>query len=148
MVATLSLGSHTVFHYYQYRADAVGDAASNGNGKTIDNRPALSVILEPRSLIISSGTMYTSHLHGYVPLHMYSLVPALIRTALPRIEGVTEDVIACAPHFAGQAIANLAQLEDPQIKQLIGTGTPLQRGVRYSLTCRDVDRVLHLSPRR
>lgn len=147
MVATLSLGSHTVFHYYQYRADADGDAASSGHGKTIDMRPVLSVILEPRSLIISSGAMYTSHLHGCVPA-IHSLAPALIRSVLPSIEEVTEDVIACAPHFAGIAIANLARLKDPQIKQFIGTGTPLQRGVRYSLTCRDVGRVLHLSPRR
>ncbi|KJA24935.1 hypothetical protein HYPSUDRAFT_183277 [Hypholoma sublateritium FD-334 SS-4] len=127
VVATLSLGSHTVFHYYQYRADGDGDPASSGHGKTIDTRPTLSVILEPRSLIISSGAMYTSHLHG--------------------IEEATEDIIACTPHFAGIAISNLARLKDPQIKQFIGTGTPLQRGVRYSLTCRDVGRVLHLSRR-
>jgi alkylated DNA repair protein alkB homolog 6 len=65
VVATISLGSHTVFHYYKYKAELkTDDFAISHEGKIIDMSPVLSVLLEPRSLIISSGTMYTSHLHG------------------------------------------------------------------------------------
>jgi len=67
VVATISLGSHSVFHYYQYRQEYDG-SESTSLGKSINMTPVLSVLLEPRSLIISSGSMYTSHLHGYVCL--------------------------------------------------------------------------------
>lgn len=64
VVATLSLGSHTIFNYYQRKsADAeMGDT----EGKAIDSEPIFSILLEPRSLVISSGNMYTSYLHGSV----------------------------------------------------------------------------------
>ena len=65
VVATISLGSHAVFHYYEYKAELeTDDLAISHGGRIIDMSPVLSVLLEPRSLIISSGTMYTSHLHG------------------------------------------------------------------------------------
>ncbi|KAF8181041.1 hypothetical protein BJ912DRAFT_980130 [Pholiota molesta] len=100
VVATLSLGSHAVFHYYRYQSESDEVAASGGHGKAIDMTPILSVLLEPRSLIISSGAMYT---------HTYT---------------------------------------DPKIKESINAGIPLKRGVRYSLTCRDVGRVSVLTARR
>ncbi|KAF8970715.1 hypothetical protein BDZ97DRAFT_1652340 [Flammula alnicola] len=127
-VATISLGSHAIFHYYQYQSDTDDVAASRGRGKTIDMIPVLSILLEPRSLIISSGTMYLSHLHG--------------------IDEVEEDVIASTPTSPGIIISNLDQLQDPQIKQLISEGLPLKRGIRHSLTCRDVGRISSLTTRR
>jgi len=35
-------------------------------GKVVDSVPVFSILLEPRSLVISSGDMYTSYLHGSV----------------------------------------------------------------------------------
>uniref|UniRef100_A0A8H7XVK8 Fe2OG dioxygenase domain-containing protein n=1 Tax=Psilocybe cubensis TaxID=181762 RepID=A0A8H7XVK8_PSICU len=130
VVATLSLGSHTVFHYYQYEKNDYNGAVSRGVGKTINTTPVSSILLEPRSLIISSGAMYTSHLHG--------------------IEEIKEDVISPNADLPGVLLSNLNQLRDPLVKSLIEEGTPLRRGIRYSLTFRDVERLSSLSvvPRR
>ncbi|KAF9484193.1 hypothetical protein BDN70DRAFT_872893 [Pholiota conissans] len=128
VVATLSLGSHAVFHYYQYRSETDEVAVTSGRGKAIDMTPVLSVLLEPRSLVISSGAMYTAHLHG--------------------IDEVEDDVIATTANTSGIDIANLERLQDPKIRESINVGVPLKRGVRYSLTCRDVGRVSSLNTRR
>ncbi|PPQ83213.1 dioxygenase [Psilocybe cyanescens] len=125
VVTTLSLGSHAVFHYYQYQKDDEIGAVTRGIGKTINTTPVSSILLEPRSLVISSGTMYTTHLHG--------------------IEEVEEDVISPKTDMPGVVLSNLDRLRDPLIKSLIERGTPLKRGVRYSLTCRDVERVSSIS---
>ncbi|KAF8900126.1 hypothetical protein CPB84DRAFT_1680744 [Gymnopilus junonius] len=130
VVATLSLGSHAVFHYYRYQAEADGDAVSSGQGRSINMIPVSSVLLEPRSLIISSGSIYTSHLHG--------------------IDALEEDLIALDASASGIKVSNVAQLQDPAIKVSIHQGVPIKRGTRYSLTCRDVERVSVFSthPRR
>ena len=83
VVATLTLGSHAVFHYYRYKPDnatldsAEGPNTSNGNGKAVDTTPVMSVLLEPRSLVITMSDLYTSHLHG--------------------IDDIVEDVFPTAP---------------------------------------------------
>jgi len=87
--------------------------------------PVLSVLLEPRSLIISSGSMYTSHLHG--------------------IDEVEEDSIKSDSNATGVEIANLHLLRDKEFSQAIQIGSPLKRKIRYSLTCRDVERVSTIS---
>jgi len=120
VVATISLGSHTVFHYYKYKAES-------HEGKIIDMSPVLSVLLEPRSLIISSGTMYTSHLHG--------------------IEGLQEDVVnfhdlaSNVMGDTGVTVGNFSQIKDEELLRLIKQGDSLKRSTRYSLTCRDIGRV-------
>ncbi len=63
IVATVSLGSHAVFHYYRYTPEENGDEPMT-NGRTIDNTPALSVLLEPRSVIITTEVLYREYLHG------------------------------------------------------------------------------------
>lgn len=70
VVATISLGSHTVFHYYAYEKEGEenpGLDPGNSNtptGRIVNQKPVLSVLLEPRSLVVSTGEMYVSHLHG------------------------------------------------------------------------------------
>jgi len=64
VVATVSLGSHSVFNYYQYEEEDAITTVSRGEGRIINMNPTLSVLLEPRSLVISCGDKYTSHLHG------------------------------------------------------------------------------------
>ena len=65
VVATVSLGSHSVFNYYQYEQEDAIASVSRGEGRIINMNPTLSLLLEPRSLIISCGDKYTSHLHGW-----------------------------------------------------------------------------------
>ncbi|CAA7261972.1 unnamed protein product [Cyclocybe aegerita] len=128
VVATISLGSHAVFNYYEYQSetDTVAEPASCGHGKSINTQPMVSVLLEPRSLIISSGEMYASHLHG--------------------IDAVEEDlIISNSSSGEGMAVANFGHLQDEEILASIKTQTPLKRTVRYSLTCRDVERVSRLA---
>ncbi|KAF9463506.1 hypothetical protein BDZ94DRAFT_1218177 [Collybia nuda] len=133
VVATISLGSHSTFHYYQYHDEVIPSREGSipgftASGKTINPTPVLSVLLERRSLIISRGPMYSSHLHG--------------------IQGLSEDQISpegptAPPSFTklGAEIANWQLLTGKEVKGVIEQGGVLQRGVRYSLTCRDVGRV-------
>ncbi|KAH7103695.1 hypothetical protein BKA62DRAFT_742451 [Auriculariales sp. MPI-PUGE-AT-0066] len=145
VVATISLGSHAVFNYYRYLSDdpsitaSVASAmlsskdAAEGRGRPINPNPVLSLLLEPRSLVITRSSLYTGHLHG--------------------IEERKEDVFAPAP-----APEEQQENRDPAAEGEIGavrvanwqtaqnevarTGGTLVRDTRVSLTCRDVDRVL------
>ncbi|KAF5329403.1 hypothetical protein D9619_008974 [Psilocybe cf. subviscida] len=119
VVATISLGSHTSFQYYCYKSNDF--SGESEHGKVINMDPVLSIILEPRSLVVTSGMMYTSHLHG--------------------IDAVEEDIIASSS-TDGISIANLDALRDISIRKAIEEGRPLKRGIRHSLTCRDVERTL------
>ncbi|KAI0946284.1 hypothetical protein AcV7_010302 [Taiwanofungus camphoratus] len=135
VVATLSLGSHAMFHYYQYKPQAVsanGDNNTNSseNGRPIDPTPVLSVLLEPRSLIVTQSSLYTSHLHG--------------------IDDVVEDVFLQASNSENCSvrIANLDLLKGTEEREAIINGGVLKRGIRYSLTCRDVAKVASSIPLR
>ncbi|TFK36054.1 hypothetical protein BDQ12DRAFT_634403 [Crucibulum laeve] len=133
VVATISLGSHCVFHYYQYKTEdghvtKEPSSVPDGEGKSIDSTPVLSVLLERRSVVISSGYMYTDRLHG--------------------IQEAEEDFINCVPaaetpmdSCSRFGIGNFDLLGDEDMKQAIEKGEPLKRETRYSLTCRDVGRV-------
>lgn len=52
VVATLSLASHAVFHYYQYRSSEIQkegeEEALSPRGRTIDPQPVMSIFLETR----------------------------------------------------------------------------------------------------
>ncbi|KAI0697800.1 hypothetical protein BC835DRAFT_1405596 [Cytidiella melzeri] len=131
VVATLSLGSHAVFHYYRYipadiaRSNEV-EPEEGGKGRSIDNTPVMSVLLEPRSLVITTQDLYTAHLHG--------------------IDDVEVDVFP-APASGLQVppafrMANIDLISDAGMKAAVTNGGTLERRVRYSLTCRDVERVV------
>ncbi|OCH92553.1 hypothetical protein OBBRIDRAFT_726611 [Obba rivulosa] len=127
-VATLSLGSHTLFHYYRYKPD-IDPENTDGceTGRAIDTQPILSVLLEPRSLIITQSSLYDSHLHG--------------------IDSITEDFFAAAiPPVSGETayvppVSNAYLLTGAAERDAVMRGGVLQRGTRYSLTFRDVARV-------
>ncbi|KAI0062968.1 hypothetical protein BV25DRAFT_1884659 [Artomyces pyxidatus] len=122
VVATLSLGSHTVMHYYRY---APSDPAEGGGaGRAIEPAPALSLLLEPRSLVITSSALYSAHLHG--------------------ISAVEEDTFTGpgdSKDSHGFCVANANLLVGAREKSVVEGGGALRRGTRYSLTCRDVSRV-------
>jgi len=94
----------------------------------VNPSPVLSVFLEPRSVIITTSSLYTSHLHG--------------------IQEVEEDVIVTSrdsqlPLVGGldTPIANWHMLLGMKECSEMQTGGVLPRGTRYSLTCRDVEKV-------
>ncbi|KAH9851290.1 hypothetical protein C2E23DRAFT_251443 [Lenzites betulinus] len=136
-VATLSLGSHTVFHYYKYRSDAsdtptqteqsagtttaAGPLLAAGSGRPIDPTPIHSLLLEPRSLVITTGALYTTHLHG--------------------IDELLEDKFVEDGRPPQERIANFGMLRGKAERDTVASGGILERGMRYSLTCRDVEKV-------
>jgi len=128
VVATISLGSHTVVHYYRHRPLATSEP--DVAGRSIDPDPILSVFLEPRSLVITTGELYIDALHG--------------------IEAVAAD------HFAMHGddsemdeeasgnckIANWEMVTDEACKRCLRDGKSMERSTRISLTCRDVEKVM------
>ncbi|KAM4641346.1 alpha-ketoglutarate-dependent dioxygenase alkB homolog 6 [Discoglossus pictus] len=70
-VTTISLGSHTLLDVY-LPVDKGGVAE-----QTQDDRHLLSLLLEPRSLLILREDLYTSHLHGIGPLTHDTLTPTV-----------------------------------------------------------------------
>ncbi|KXN92536.1 hypothetical protein AN958_05391, partial [Leucoagaricus sp. SymC.cos] len=135
VVATISLGSHTVFNYYQHKLDHVDSGANEG--KVLDQVPVLSVLLEPRSLIISSGEMYTFYLHGIDPLEEDRVTPPNPAITLPLAK--SRDLSTAHQYLT--PINNWEVLGDENLKQSLANGGVLKRGTRYSLTCRDVERI-------
>ncbi|KAJ7153465.1 hypothetical protein C8R43DRAFT_1002063 [Mycena crocata] len=130
-VATISLGSHAIFHYYQYRQEVIGLAPNGAEGRSIDPAPVLSILLEPRSVVISKDALYSTHLHA--------------------IREIEEDIItagsaATPPILAdlGVPIANWDRVTGPDMLQVMSEGGVMRRSTRYSLTCRDVEKVVLL----
>ena len=130
MVATLSLGGHAVFHYHQYIREQESNAATGGHGKSINPTPLLSVLLERRSLVITTKDLYTGHLHS--------------------ISHITRDIFSHESAGDGdinevmmaRKLANHKLLRDPKIKIAVEDGGVLERVTRVSLTCRDVEKVV------
>ncbi|PVF99623.1 hypothetical protein CPB86DRAFT_731016 [Serendipita vermifera] len=172
VVATISLGSHTVFHYYRYKpteedpeptspnqltnGDSTATAESkvstdappqlmSSSGKAIDPVPVLSLLLEPRSVIITSGTLYKDHLHCIQELTEDIIEGS--RTASDNADG--DEMAGSNPQRGrhgfegggGVRIDNWEQLLDSSIRKVAIDGGVLQRETRVSLTCRDVEKV-------
>ena len=129
VVATISLGSHAMFHYYDYKSDdALAANQSSDTGRVVNPTPVLSVLLEPRSVIITTASLYTSHLHGIQELNEDIIVPAG-EGQMPLVGGLNVPV------------ANWHMLTGEKERNLMQNGGTLRRETRYSLTCRDVERV-------
>ncbi|XP_055001634.1 alpha-ketoglutarate-dependent dioxygenase alkB homolog 6 isoform X3 [Sorex araneus] len=75
-VSTISLGSHTVLDLYQPRQPTDDEPTEEPRPPP---RPATSLLLEPRSLLVLRGPAYTSLLHGIAPASVDELDP----TSLP-----------------------------------------------------------------
>ncbi|EPS98901.1 hypothetical protein FOMPIDRAFT_1031202 [Fomitopsis schrenkii] len=139
VVATLSLGSHAVFHYYRYEPSPDSDSATttapsdtSTRGRAIDPAPIFSVLLEPRSLVITRSALYQTHLHGIDGVHT-DFFPAPVPSTEDRAGGAVR-------------IANADLLAGEVMRDVVKNGGRLARGPRYSLTCRDVARVAALPP--
>ena len=89
--------------------------------------PVLSLVLEPRSLVITAQEQYTARAHG--------------------IDSVTEDRVGefvwANAELVGRGLGGSG--EGAASLSLQTEGGVLQRGTRYSLTFRDVARVMNVS---
>ncbi|KAL7423580.1 hypothetical protein Q5752_001160 [Cryptotrichosporon argae] len=136
LVATLSLGSHTVVDIHHYVSDdpsppmtarppEVADAPARG--RPIAAVPLAHLLVMPRSLLLLSSSLYTSHLHGISP--------------------TTSDTVAGAPREGATVVANARQLGDAKVVSAIqGEGWTKSRWTRTSLTFRRTERVLKGGP--
>ncbi|RDL40406.1 Calpain [Venustampulla echinocandica] len=104
VVCTVSLGSSLVLDVY----------GTNEDG-TRETEPRFRILQEPRSLLITTGELYTDYLHGIAEVH--------------------EDV-----NLGPDTVSNWDLLRSPE---LIVDGK-LQRSTRTSLTYRDVKKVVKL----
>ncbi|KAI5119702.1 hypothetical protein M0805_003586 [Coniferiporia weirii] len=171
VVATISLGSYTVFHYYQYKPGSSVSPAGCGTSslrspvnhtpnsgsdegqnlpahsvkaelekdRVIDTtRPVLSLMLEPRSLVITTGALYSDHLHGIDPRREDVFLPAGSSPEAPS-PGASPDLNS---DTQGVRVANWKLVKDAKIRETVMQGGVLKRDTRVSMTCRDVERVV------
>lgn len=75
-VSTISLGSHTMLDLYEPRQPEDDNPTEQPRPPS---RPATSLLLEPRSLLVLRGTAYTRLLHGIAA----ASVDALEAASLP-----------------------------------------------------------------
>lgn len=133
VVGTISLGSHAVFHYYRYKqageTESSSENQSSTHGRVIEREPVLTLLLEPRSLVITTASLYNEHLHGIDPVTSDTFVSG---------ESTESESESLSP----QQIANLGLLKDATIIDVVRKGGVLNRATRVSLTCRDVERVI------
>jgi len=109
-------------------------------GRIIDPVPILSLFLEPRSVIITTGDLYTSHLHSIA-----NVTTDYFATINPQASAEYNDL----PNRSDQegvmprrtVVDNLEQLGDEGLKEVVRSGGELKRETRVSLTCRDVEKV-------
>jgi len=156
VVCTISLGSHAVVNYYRYkpqdaklstRADQKEELTTQGQSTTgsprpIDPDPVLSLLLEPRSLVITSSELYTHHLHGISP----NTDDKFICSEGSGLESEASEVtVDRSSGKSGISVANAAQLSGEKEREAVLLGGILERGTRVSLTCRSVEEVLHTS---
>ncbi|KIL59979.1 hypothetical protein M378DRAFT_84362 [Amanita muscaria Koide BX008] len=125
VVATISLGSHTMFHYYQYANEPSGQRPHEA-GRSIDPNPVVSLLLERRSLIVTTGEMYMGHLHGIEETNQ---------------DDILQGALVSLKTGDSTEIANQHLLTDKEIIKVMEYGGSLKRGTRHSLTFRDVGRV-------
>lgn len=156
-MATISLGSQTVFHYYRYddapfdsTPDSPTPPAKNSEIQTlpsskarpINPNPVASVLLEPRSLIITTNELYSSHLHGIdgIGHDLIAAHPASLDDGSPRGRD-SEDLTAAPVRVANW---NMLGSDNKEITRVVKDGGVLQRQTRTSLTCRVVERTAQL----
>ncbi len=145
-------------HYYRYRPeeskDSEGTAASTrafgspedisiatSRGRAIDPKPVLSLLLEPRSLVVTTTELYTHHLHG-----IDGITSDVFR---PHLSGINTGGLQGSDLSIGEAepkrcvIANHRLLGSSEYSQVIECGGVLERSTRTSLTCRVVEKVVN-----
>ena len=142
-----------VFNYYRYATDdssgnphpeaqqkdvspAPGNTPNASKSRPIHPRPAVSLLLEPRSLVITADDLYRTYLHGIDAFATDHFVA----------HGTDKQSVDFEAHPSGEApvfVANWGMLggDDEEIMRVVKEGGVLKRGTRTSLTCRVVEKV-------
>ncbi|WVQ97898.1 hypothetical protein IAU59_005015 [Kwoniella sp. CBS 9459] len=150
LVATVSLGSHTILDIHQYlsttlpsppliASPAPADGEVDGQqGRPIAAIPLAHLLLMPRSLLILSSSLYTSHLHAITSRTKDVVYPS------PRTDQETDTASTPEGREAnGVTIANTDLLGDAEVVDAIRNGRwEGERGTRTSLTFRHAEKVL------
>lgn len=131
LVATISLGSHTVLDLYHYVSPTTPSPpmiAADEQGKAVAAVPLGHVLLLPRSLFVLTGSLYQSHLHGIAEREGDTVVDA------GRENGQADAVV----------VSNTALLANPEIEAAIRSpeGWTAKRDTRTSVTFRRAEKVL------
>ncbi|GFZ46694.1 hypothetical protein JCM24511_03914 [Saitozyma sp. JCM 24511] len=140
LVATISLGSHTVLDIHHYTSTTspsppmVATTPPSGpdgedQGRPIAAIPLAHLLVLPRSLLILSSSLYTSHLHGIAPR------PAdIVVASADRITQGSEAV----------AVVNVELLGDAEVVDGLRNSGQWEkaRGTRTSLTFRHAGKTL------
>jgi hypothetical protein len=145
--------------YYQYQTPKdVESTISNvpeKSGKSIDPRPILRLLLEPRSLVITHGALYAEHLHGIVGARRDIFLPLDYEQSHMRRADNEQDSTQVV---YSRDIANRELLGDASLRDELGRVATLaktklsedlahsdgvmelERYTRTSLTCRVVEK--------
>nr|XP_018265524.1 uncharacterized protein I303_01890 [Kwoniella dejecticola CBS 10117]OBR87682.1 hypothetical protein I303_01890 [Kwoniella dejecticola CBS 10117] len=145
LVATLSLGSHTVLDLHHYLnptkpSPPMISHSEDQGGKTIAAIPLAHLLLMPRSLLVLRSSLYTSHLHSIAAKEEDLIVHRPITlSGNASLNGDEGDV-----NGGGVEIANMDLLGDAEIvDSLKNTGRwKGRRDTRVSLTFRKAEKVL------
>ncbi|ORX34525.1 hypothetical protein BD324DRAFT_156655 [Kockovaella imperatae] len=145
LVATLSLGSHTVLDIHQYLSTTtpsppmvatLASSTDTSAGRPIAAIPLAHLLLLPRSLLILSSSLYTSHLHGIAARMSDSVLSRPLPSASLQPDSMDDPPVI---------ISNADLLGDPDIMDRLRADTSswkAERGVRTSLTFRHANKVL------
>lgn len=104
-------------------------------GRAIDPNPVLSLLLERRSVIITSGSLYKEHLHSIEGVVDDRILPALSS------ENTIDGSRTSPKNKDGVRIDNWNLLSNNKMKEIAENGGQITRETRVSLTCRDVEKV-------
>lgn len=141
-----------MFNYYRYEADGwtrnpdlgvernvslLCGASNILKSRPIHPKPAVSLLLEPRSLVITSDDLYSTHLHG-----INAVATDHLAAHGPNKQLASFEVANLAEETAAVQVANWEMLGgDDEIVRVVREGGVLKRGTRTSLTCRVIERV-------
>jgi len=122
--------------------NATTGSSSNG-GRAIDPTPVISLLLEPRSVIITSGALYKGYLHGIEGVPEDTILGA--DEEYPRSQGESngDNKLNYGPgsvSLKGYRVDNWEFVEDEKMRKIAREGGVLKRSTRVSLTCRDVEK--------
>lgn len=96
-------------------------------GRAIDPTPVLSLLLEPRSVIITRDSLYKEHLHCIQEVKEDRIIGAEVEPEM-------------TPQEKGYQMDNWEAVVDERLRTVVREGGVLERGTRVSLTCRDVEK--------
>jgi alkylated DNA repair protein alkB homolog 6 len=125
-------------------SSAVFTGPSSNGGRTIDPTPVLSLLLEPRSAIITSGALYKEHLHCIEEVKEDWIIGAAVGDVdsqeSEKVAGLDSEIGPLSTSQKRYNVDNWEAVEEEGMKKVVREGGMLQRSTRVSLTCRDVEK--------